>query len=668
MIAHAKGRLGPGVERRALKLTSSGAGGDVGDDGPRLLDRRVDWYEVRYKVDLGKHRFESESEWRLGDVHAATGARTFTSARTGVSIVAAAAALVIPSVGEVDRETGEVLEPDVHPIASEVAQKHPMRARIVRDARSPVAEAGAKDVVRILRRRAKQAGRNANGKVRVQLGGGLVDGMLRAPMRAGVFVIQNADYSVTVDIRAREMMADGSMRPGWNVVVQWRAASLAESGFSQDLSRGIARVFGLVTEERQGRFDLAATFVGFHLRDRDRKGLVLRSRAKPDRFYVVESDEPANDRAPSPGAPGDVAQSSSRRRKKKTRRVGLEIRVHGAQKCTGFTVGAGGPLSCRIYDKIAEMLSRGAIRKIVTKGVTPAKGGRTVRYEGKTRKGIAELETWKARGLDLTRDAVEHPPVTRVEFQLRGEVLDEFKVRDPRRLPFALDGIWRYCVGTDDVGRAGKGWMRMILPETASKSKRARAKLDPRWAEVRAVLWGSGMVGVAARERRGARGASWKQGWGSVVGALAEAGELCKVPPRFRNGNEGVARQLTDGGAVHVIERHVRENLRRFAKLVVQNLVGERGPQAGCEWLMCRSDAAAGRFARLSTWQRNMVEAMEKAADEAKSDEVAKLVRIATAIRFGAPHGALRKASKAMRLARADAREERARARFAATG
>lgn len=660
------GRRGSAVERRALKMTSSGAGGD-GADGAVLLDRRVDWYQVHYRVDLGKHRFESESEWKLGDVDARTGARTFTSARTGTSIIAPAAPAIAPGIGEYDRATGEVLEPDVHPIAREVAEKKPMLARIVRDERSPIAEAGAKDVVRLLRRRARTASRNANGKVRVQIGH--VDGTMRAPARAGAFMITNQDYTVTIDLRAREMQPDGSMRPGWNVVVAWRAVSLAEHGFNADLSRGIARCFGLVTEERQGRFDLAATFAGFHLRDRDRKGLVLRSRAKPERFYVVEEDEPAADRPSSSSrSDGDAVAPGSRRRKKKTRRVGVEIRVHGAQRCTGFTIAAGGALSCRIYDKIAELLAKGAIRKIVTTCI-PAKGGKVVRFEGKTRKGIAELETWRDRGVDLTRDAVVHPPITRVEFQLRGEVIDEFKLRDPRKLPFALDGIWRYLVGTDDVGRAGKGWMRMILPDTASKTKRARATLDPRWAEVRAVQWGSGMVGIAARERRGAKGASWKQGWGSIVGALAEAGELVKVPWRFAKGNEELARRLHDGAAIHVIERHVQDNLRRFGRLMVESLVGERGPQAGCEWLMCRSEAATGRFARLSTWERNLIAATEKAQAEAKTDDGARLARIVTAVRFGVlPEREIWRVAKEMRLARAAAREERARERTGTDG
>lgn len=152
--------------------------------------------------------------------------------------------------------------------------------------------------------------------------------------------------------------------------------------------RAIARLFGVVTEERLRRIDLCADVAGWEIRASDADGFVGRPRAKMAYWTrpVVET-------------------------------------YHRSRQCTGHTVCPGNTIMLRIYDKLAELHAQGR---------TPT--------ERLSRVHKLELETvgWSLGGWD------GRAPIARVEFQIRGEACRELWQRSVDRAMDSLDGTWRY--------------------------------------------------------------------------------------------------------------------------------------------------------------------------------------------------------------------------------
>ena len=108
------------------------------------------------------------------------------------------------------------------------------------------------------------------------------------------------------------------------------------------------------------------------------------------------------------------------------------------QHCTGFTFGAGGDISARVYDKPVEI--------------------------AKSRKDYLR-PIWQRLGWS------EGQTVIRVEFQLNSKVLRELGIRSIVDLDENASGAWHYCASE---------WLRLTEP-SASDSKQTRWPTHPGW-------------------------------------------------------------------------------------------------------------------------------------------------------------------------------------------
>jgi hypothetical protein len=371
------------------------------------------------------------------------------------------------------------------------------------------------------------------------------------------------------------------------------------------MGRRIAAAFGSVLDARSRRFDLCATFMHWPIAPTDRDRLVLRSRAKVDDYEAIP------------------VQTPGRRRAKPVAETSVRVTRHGsATVCTGFTVSPGNPIMARIYDKIADLTVKGDARW--RDGREP---GDPRSLEALSDKGAHELATWRAAGW------VEGIPVTRVEFQVRGEALDDFQMRDPATVcGERLDAIWRYCVGEESTGRRKKGepkkhrgWMRLVI---GGRSRMKRAEVDPRWIVAQRVAFVR-HVAPATRVRKVGEGATWKQGLGATLSSLAAMGVL----PAERIGGElyvnkegfSVRRKLSPSEYAHLnspaqaaflTADHLRRVFDVAWRTYTEALIAERGPQGALEWTLARIGGARARNAQLN-FDRARAELVARTAPDA---------------------------------------------------
>lgn len=122
--------------------------------------------------------------------------------------------------------------------------------------------------------------------------------------------------------------------------------------------------------------------------------------------------------------------------------------------CSGYTVGQGGELSARLYDKT---------REIEESGKTYLK------------------PLWNAAGWEPGET------VWRLEFQWRRPVLDEHGISTLADLLANLGRLWRYTT-TD--------WLRLTIPNPKDKTQ-SRWPLHPVWAALAAIDWPDTLPGVS---------------------------------------------------------------------------------------------------------------------------------------------------------------------------
>lgn len=118
------------------------------------------------------------------------------------------------------------------------------------------------------------------------------------------------------------------------------------------------------------------------------------------------------------------------------------------QHFTGWTVGKGGAVSCRLYDKTREIACSG--------------------------------KTWL---FDLWRPSgwVDGESVWRLEFQFKREFLKTRGLDHPTQVLDVLNGLWTY---------ATTEWLRLCLPNP-SDATRSRWATHPLWIDLAAVNWDS---------------------------------------------------------------------------------------------------------------------------------------------------------------------------------
>ncbi|MDB4998274.1 MAG: hypothetical protein JWM74_5706 [Myxococcaceae bacterium] len=319
-------------------------------------------------------------------------------------------------------------------------------------------------------------------------------------------------YRVRIDLKAPGAVgARGSVgfEPGWTVEISWSAQALAALG---DVDAAVAeshqlmKSIGAVFESRLRRIDLCADVAGKAVDGDDVQRLVRRSRAKvtthvkPEGLQVERVEVVKVEVVPASVGGGktkeqilcDVAACAS---------------LHGRKKATGITVGAGGAVMGRIYDKRTE-LEQSAHRK-------------------------DEEERWREGGWSGADDE----PVTRVEYQVRGTAIREFGLRDPDNavdpasgLPLGvklgdrIDALWQACLS----------WMKLVNRDSATR--RSRCREDALWGLLRAVVFKH--EATNARRFRVRGGASLDQLLGCALSILGVRQELEQLELRFDEGSE----------------------------------------------------------------------------------------------------------------------------------
>jgi hypothetical protein len=113
---------------------------------------------------------------------------------------------------------------------------------------------------------------------------------------------------------------------------------------------------------------------------------------------------------------------------------------------SGFTIGQGGPISCRLYNKSLEIV---------------------------TSKKAYLLALWQRAGMKPERD------VWRLEFQANREILYQLGIRSFEGLMREQGGVWGYAAQT---------WLRLTVP-TQGDSNRARWPTHPLWERLSAIRW-----------------------------------------------------------------------------------------------------------------------------------------------------------------------------------
>lgn len=126
---------------------------------------------------------------------------------------------------------------------------------------------------------------------------------------------------------------------------------------------------------------------------------------------------------------------------------GKKIDAHAVnEKFTGWSIGLGGKISCRLYNKLIEIHTSG-------------------------RTDLVPL--WKEAGW------IEDEPVWRVEFQLMRDVLAEHGLISLDAVSANLNGLWSY---------ASTEWLRLTLPNPDDQT-RSRWPIHPLWGYISSIDW-----------------------------------------------------------------------------------------------------------------------------------------------------------------------------------
>lgn len=397
--------------------------------------------------------------------------------------------------------------------------------------------------------------------------------------------------------------------PGFTVEIIWYAAALADWRLQRclDESAAIFSNLGEVLETRLRRVDLCADVEGWEFSIDDVGKLAKKPRAR----WTYDDD----------GVPteGDRKVRAERerfgdRRLLKKRRSAKERADDGAQiygtgvldtrRITGISVGRGGAIMMRIYDKRTEL-------------ERPDKEQDREEEEKRWRDPNEGEGAW---------DGVS--AVTRVEFQIRGVALKELGLRDPHacvepitrlepytsasgrkrtkvvvtgeRILTAREADGREVQATivhrlDDIWHACLGWCRLVVPRDSRNGNAVastRLDDDPRWALLRTIRFVDGEPRALRRYRqRGA--ASAAQSMGVMLS---------------QDGREGKLRELSEDREVYAAdpektERMLRGRLRRGklreVERIMAGLVLKRGSiEDAAVHFAVRNNAAMARFHR----------------------------------------------------------------------
>lgn len=394
---------------------------------------------------------------------------------------------------------------------------------------------------------------------------GAVDLEVRATRSTGQLAVENGELRGIVLDRAQG---------GWSVELTAAAVLLATRGFEGALARlhatatalgwrqtGELDERGQRTDCRLRRGDLAVDVAGWQVGDERDAGA------------------PLGECVLSRASVGEFSPDDDEKIEAASRTATRTYRSH--RQITGITVGAGGAIVGRIYDKLAELN----------------------RESTAPEKRAIEESIWSAAG--WTRGE----PVTRVEFQLRGEALDELGLRDPDAVVPRLDELWSYLTGGGDrsapaaPGQRRTAWLRLVAPHSATRLARCRV-LDA-WLVVQEHVFHH-VAAPAQRSRLRRGGASEAQVIGSVLSMLAALGQL----ESFESIESDAIDSIDTQRAEALLRRRLRDDLVRAVDPLTKDLIARKqGAVQAFRAYYGSRDAASARF-----WRHDDVAAAAAAA------------------------------------------------------
>lgn len=389
--------------------------------------------------------------------------------------------------------------------------------------------------------------------------------------------------------------------PGFTLEFVWRAQELARVGLEicVEESDAIAAMCGRVFQSRLRRLDLCCDVMGWQVREKDLWNLDKRPRQTWTEF-------PANDVGQDNEGWESPKDAKRRAREAKTERRAYGRGAMHRRRITGISIGAGGDLQSRIYDKRSEL-------ELDTIGARREK----------------EEARWRAAGWNGTA------PVTRVEFQMRGDVLKQFGVREldtclepvyervppdayaserpelakrartkPARklvghrivtvkgadgverqasLVDRIDAIWAYCLN----------WIRIVVPRKSKNGNAvcaSRLADDRRWAMLREAKFFEKAREPAVRYRP-RKVASAAQALGVSLSMAGAEGRIREHLPEdasaYKYDPNAEARLLSRVLALKTVE----------ARNIVRWLIDRYGNVAeACEHFAVRSNSARARW------------------------------------------------------------------------
>lgn len=319
---------------------------------------------------------------------------------------------------------------------------------------------------------------------------------------------------------------------GWQLEVVPYASYLATHTLAETigLCRRVAECFGEVHEHRIRRVDLCADFEHFPLKTMGQEAIyTTRSSTMSFRTEAKDVGELDHD-----------GESDNAQRVREYRAADTSV--------TGYVVSPGNPLLCRIYDKTVELKQPG-------------------------REGKKDLEEaiW-------TRNGWDGSDVTRVEFQLRGVMLDEAGLRDPEDLQTKLDAVWQYTTR----------WVRLI--DVASATRRKRCALLPCWDVVQHTHFAHDDAPIRRERKRG--GATAAHVFGALLSYLATKAAL-KLD--WTGDAEAMVNHL-DFEALEYVRARYQDAFKTAFEAVLADTVQRYGWREACVRLLGKEQAVHARF------------------------------------------------------------------------
>jgi hypothetical protein len=318
---------------------------------------------------------------------------------------------------------------------------------------------------------------------------------------------------------------------GWTLelAVQWLYRAKHSLPEIDATLRRVASSFGMVIENRVRRVDLAADWQGFPLGADDGRKMIGARKGRSVDYVQLEAE----------------------------RRYWTEERL------TGVTVCEGNPIMLRIYSKSLELSRPGRHHK---------------------REPMHDL--W-------TREGWDGSEVTRTEFQLSREALDQLTMRDLGGLEERLDPAWQYCT---------QKWVRLIVPGTHSRRK--NCDLAPRWQAMQRLVFNHTTVPATRVYKR--KGATPDMVLGNGMSLLASRGSLERVPEVYSletgellDEYQG-ALVLDEATAQHRLRNRIRvHQLREGAEIFQHYLEKHGGAREALGRYNVKQNAAVARAASI---------------------------------------------------------------------